>query len=283
MAAQLYHREKKMTSENNSDSGFDALRELEAFEEAEREAQAEESKSLHTIRSRKPRPASPAKNGKPGPASPAKMGKTRLATLAKKRKPGPASPAKIGKPTARTASQKEGNVSESRREPGTKKIRMNPSAAIFIVLKYAIAAALMFIIASQLLADRPSKAAFSTVQSAVNKAADLTVMKEGDAQMVRRLYGLDSTAFDGIELYYPKTNMGADELILIRMKSTEQARSVKKALNERKTSQMNVFEGYAPAQYKTVRDGFLEVRGNYAVFVSGKNAKAVKTAFLKTI
>lgn len=165
----------------------------------------------------------------------------------------------------------------------SQKRKKQQSTIFFTVGKFAACGIIIFLMVSQLMTGRASKTAFSSMQKAVNKATDVTSMREGDAQMVRRLYGLDSTAFDGVELYYPKTNMGADELILIKMKSVEQGGDVKRALTARKTSQMNVFEGYAPAQYKTLSDSVVEVRGNYALFVSGKNAEAVKAAFLKMI
>ena len=82
-------------------------------------------------------------------------------------------------------------------------------------------------------ANRESRAAFSDVQEAVISAADLTPMAEGDNQTFKRLYGLSASDYENVLLYYPTTNMGAEELLLIQLKDLSQQQAVKDAIESR--------------------------------------------------
>ena len=81
-------------------------------------------------------------------------------------------------------------------------------------------AALCVFLYFMLSANRESRAAFSDVQEAVISAADLTPMAEGDNQTFKRLYGLSASDYENVLLYYPTTNMGAEELLLIQLEGS---------------------------------------------------------------
>ena len=67
-----------------------------------------------------------------------------------------------------------------------------------------------------------SSAAFEDVASAVTASVDLSALQEGSVQMVKRLYGLNPSDFDGCLLYYPQTNMEAEELLLLKLGREEE-------------------------------------------------------------
>lgn len=128
-----------------------------------------------------------------------------------------------------------------------------------------------------------SRADFSQVSEAVVSAADLSDMTEGDNQMVRRLYGLDPADYDGVLLYYPSSNMGAEEILVVRLRDMAQQETVEAAMRARIQSQMDVFEGYAPEQYATLEQGVVEVQGNYLLLVVAKDTAPVRQAFLDAL
>lgn len=111
----------------------------------------------------------------------------------------------------------------------------------------------------------------------------------GDNQMFKRLYGLDPEAYDGVLLYYPTTNMNAEELLLIKLKGSsqeeirEQQEIVQTAMETRRQTQMHTFEGYAPQQYATLEHSVIDVQGNYLLFVSGDFAQQTQIAFEKSL
>ena len=161
--------------------------------------------------------------------------------------------------------------------------RTEKSILPYTILKLVCAAALLLLILQQFGGKRISSTPFETVRDDVTAAADLTPMQEGDNQMIRRLYGLDPSEFEGCLLYYPATSMGAEELLVIRLRSTDQQEAVAAAVSARREGQMSVFEGYAVEPYEMLEKSVTEIRGNYVLFVSAADPGPVKEAFLHDI
>ena len=130
---------------------------------------------------------------------------------------------------------------------------------------------------------RESGTDFSAMTSAVTQAADLTPMQEADGQMVKRLYGLDPNDYEGVLLYYPTTNMGAEELLVIKLRDTTQQEAVTAAIDARMASQMSNFDGYGVGQYEMLEKRITEVRGNYILLVVASDPTPVQQAFLKAL
>ena len=116
--------------------------------------------------------------------------------------------------------------------------------------------------------------------SAVTASIDLSALQEGSVQMVKRLYGLNPSDFDGCLLYYPQTNMEAEELLLLKLRDTSQQEAVRAAVEARLETQKTSFDGYGLEQYDLLTNhSILDIRGNYVLFVVHKDAAAVQQAF----
>ena len=148
------------------------------------------------------------------------------------------------------------------------------------VLKWLFVAALCVFLYFMLSANRESRAAFSDVQEAVISAADLTPMAEGDNQTFKRLYGLSASDYENVLLYYPTTNMGAEELLLIQLKDISQQQAVKDAIENRLDTQKKSFDGYGVDQYAMLEKAVVEVQGNYILLVVADDPAPVRKAFL---
>lgn len=148
------------------------------------------------------------------------------------------------------------------------------------VLKCLFVAALCVFLYLMLSANRESRAAFSDVQEAVISAADLTPMAEGDNQTFKRLYGLSASDYENVLLYYPTTNMGAEELLLIQLKDLSQQQAVKDAIESRLDTQKKSFDGYGVDQYAMLEKAVVEVQGNYILLVVANDPAPVRKAFL---
>ena len=126
----------------------------------------------------------------------------------------------------------------------------------------------------------PAAAAFEDVASAVTASIDLSALQEGSVQMVKRLYGLNPSDFDGCLLYYPQTNMEAEELLLLKLRDTSQQEAVRAAVEARLETQKTSFDGYGLEQYDLLTNhSILDIRGNYVLFIVHKDAAAVQQAF----
>ena len=161
--------------------------------------------------------------------------------------------------------------------------RAKPGSIVLRILAFAAVLATVGFLYTQTLQNRQSSASFDSVRSAVLQTLDLTDMQEADAQMVRRLYGFAPSEVDGCLLYYPSTNMGARELLIVKLSDLSQQKSVSDAIQARKQTQMKSFEGYGIEQYDLLSNSIVEVQGNYILFVVHENAAAAAQAFLKAL
>ncbi len=151
---------------------------------------------------------------------------------------------------------------------------------LFEVLKWLLVAALGVFLFVLLSANRESSAPFSHVKEAVIAAADLTPMAEGDNQSLKRLYGLSASDYENILLYYPTTNMGAEELLLIELSDLSQQKAVTSAIDARLNAQKKSFDGYGVDQYAMLEQAVVEVRGNYILLVVASDPAPIRQAFL---
>ena len=153
----------------------------------------------------------------------------------------------------------------------------NPRTWKFV--KWLLIVVLAVFLISGRLSSRISSTDFASMSKAVSEAVDLTPMQLADNQMLKRLYGLDGSLFDGVMLYYPTTNMGAEELLLVKMKDASQADEVRAAMEGRLATQKKSFDGYGAAQTAMLEKSIIEVRGNYALFISAEDPARVRQAF----
>jgi len=106
----------------------------------------------------------------------------------------------------------------------------------------------------------------------------------GDKKMIKRFYGLDPAQFEACILYYPTTNMMAEELLIVKLSDMSQQEMVRAAVEARIATQKNTFEGYGVEQFEMLsNNAVIEVRGNYILFVVNANSAAAQKAFLGAI
>lgn len=162
---------------------------------------------------------------------------------------------------------------------------MNPKTKILLLegAKWLLVAALAVFLWLLLGANRVSRADFSTVSQAVCDAADLTPMAQGDSQMLMRLYGLSAGDYEDMTLYCPTTNMGAEELLVLRLKDPSQGDAVQSALEHRVETQKHSFEGYGVDQFAMLEQAVITVQGNYVLFVVARDPDPVRRAFLDAL
>ncbi len=149
--------------------------------------------------------------------------------------------------------------------------------------KWLCVLALLIALVFQLASNQESQTDFQTMSAAVTAAADLSSMAEGSNQTLKRLYGLDAGDYDGVLLYYPSINMGAEELLLLKLSEPDQQEIVKEAISQRLSAQLDSFEGYGVEQCAMLERSIIEVQGNYILFVSAEDPSAVQEAFLDAL
>ena len=84
-------------------------------------------------------------------------------------------------------------------------------------------------------------------------------------------------------LFMPSSNMQAEEMLIIKLADTQQAKEVRTAIEKRLQTQKNAFDGYAPQQFDLCSRAIIDVRGNYVLFVIHENAAEIDAQFRRAL
>lgn len=161
---------------------------------------------------------------------------------------------------------------------------MKVKSLIFEIVRWAAVLAAVVVLIIQFGGNTVSSADAEAVASAVTETQDMTNMQLADNQMIKRLYGLDPSAYESCILYYPNTNMMAEEVLIVKLKDVSQQEAVRAAAQARLDTQKNTFEGYGVEQFDLLTNySILEVRGNFVLFVVSSQCDAARDAFLDAL
>ena len=138
-----------------------------------------------------------------------------------------------------------------------------------------IAAIVIFVFLRNSESLTPAQEVFDKVTATVNSEK----MEISTDRYFKKYYGLNAADYDGVLYYAPVSNMDAEELLVVKLKSTDQAEALTEAILERQAGKEQSFEGYAPEQYALAQDYILDVQGNYILFVIDPNAEEIDSAF----
>ena len=108
-------------------------------------------------------------------------------------------------------------------------------------------------------------------------------MKEAGAVKLRSLYGLDAGDYEEVLLYIPVSNMDAQEMLLIRCRSEEQADAAAAAMRRRIQDQTGIFESYGVEQMALIRKAVVDVQGPYCLYVCDLNSYEARSAFRRLL
>lgn len=133
--------------------------------------------------------------------------------------------------------------------------------------------------ASLLFFTKTSTANFEDVQKATVENIDMQTVQQAENRLIKRFYGLDANDYVNVILFYPVTNMGAEEIFLVQLKDQSQSANVVEAIERRLAAQKKSFEGYGIEQTVLLDNCIISDQGNYILFVVNSNAKEIEQAF----
>ena len=158
---------------------------------------------------------------------------------------------------------------------------MKMKISAYEIARWAAVLAALVMLISMFGGNTASSADAADVAAAVVETIDMTNMVLAENQMIKRLYGLDPSAFESCILYYPTTNMMAEELLIVKLSDMSQQESVRAAIEARLATQKTTFEGYGVEQFDMLtNDSVIEIRGNYVLFVVNPACADARKAFL---
>ena len=161
---------------------------------------------------------------------------------------------------------------------------MRPNTFLYEIARWSAAVAAVISLIWMFGGNTVSNADPAEVAEAVVETIDMENMLEADNQLIKRFYGLDPASFEGCILYYPTTNMMAEEVLIVKLSDMSQQDMVRAAAEKRLATQKTTFEGYGVEQFDLLtNNAVIEVRGNFILFVVNADSAEAQKAFLKAI
>ena len=161
---------------------------------------------------------------------------------------------------------------------------MRPNTFLYEIARWSAAVAAVISLIWMFGGNTVSNADPAEVAEAVVETIDMENMLEADNQLIKRFYGLDPASFEGCILYYPTTNMMAEEVLIVKLKDMSQQAQVRAAIEKRIETQKTSFEGYGVEQFELLENNaVIEVRGNFILFIVNADSAEAQKAFLKAI
>ena len=161
---------------------------------------------------------------------------------------------------------------------------MRPNTFLYEIARWSAAVAAVISLIWMFGGNTASNADPAEVAEAVVETIDMENMLEADNQLIKRFYGLDPSSFEACILYYPTTNMMAEEVLIVKLKDMSQQEQVRTAIEQRIETQKTTFEGYGVEQFELLtNNAVVEVRGNFVLFIVNANSAEAQKAFLKAL
>ena len=152
-------------------------------------------------------------------------------------------------------------------------------ARILQYVSIAMAAALVVTACILLSGNKVSSRSMDEVKGPVINLFENPRSEESTGRIFRKYYGLSEADYEAVILYFPISNMDAEELLIVKLNDVSQADEVGAAMEERQQTQIGIYEGYAPEQLSLCENAIIDVQGNYILYVVHENAEAIDAAF----
>ena len=108
-------------------------------------------------------------------------------------------------------------------------------------------------------------------------------MGQADALDFKRIFGLNAEDYDGMAYFKPISQMDVEEMLIVRLKSDDQAEALEEAVEERIENQKTSFDGYGAAQCALLGKAIVKHKGNFLFYCVSPEAEKYCNAFLDAI
>lgn len=116
----------------------------------------------------------------------------------------------------------------------------------------------------------------SEIRNAIINSTDVSVMDEDDGTKLRKLYGVNKYDLDQFIYYGPKSNMEANEILIIKPKNDSDTEKIEKAITNRINTQSDSFRNYNKEQYEILSNHILEKKDGYIIRLISKDNEKIK-------
>lgn len=119
----------------------------------------------------------------------------------------------------------------------------------------------------------------SEINEKISQAVDLSTLKVGNYAKFRKLYAIQKGDMEDFVLYRAPSNIKADEIVIIKVKASNQVNNVKEKVLKRVDKQAASFIDYLPDEYFLIEKKVLKVKNNYILLAISKDAEKIAKEF----
>ncbi|WP_411168128.1 DUF4358 domain-containing protein [Clostridium sp. MB05] len=116
------------------------------------------------------------------------------------------------------------------------------------------------------------------VRNSLESFKNNETMEEGDIKSLRKLYYINKNQVEDFVSSVPKSNMNANEILVLKVKDEKDIPTIKSGIEERIKKQGESFKNYRPEECTLIENAILEVEGNNIIFIISKDSSQIKEA-----
>jgi len=115
----------------------------------------------------------------------------------------------------------------------------------------------------------------------LSQVIDDEQMDKGDSSKLRKLYYISKNEIEDFILYAPKSNMDANEVLVLKGKSEEVIQQLKVKVEGRIKKQSDSFNSYRPEEYDIISNRVLDIKGKYLILIISRDSATIEAAINK--
>ncbi len=115
----------------------------------------------------------------------------------------------------------------------------------------------------------------------LSQVIDDEQMDIGDSSKLRKLYYISKNEVEDYILYAPKSNMDANEVLVLKGKSEEVIQQLKVKVEGRIKKQSDSFNSYRPEEYDIISNRVLDINGKYLILIISRDSATIEAAINK--
>ena len=119
-------------------------------------------------------------------------------------------------------------------------------------------------------------ASVTDINRNLKKTPYISRMTKGDSRTLRRQYGINKDEAEKFLLYAPKSNMDADEILVLKTKSQDDLKVIKEKVQSRIDKQEKSFMQYRPKEYEIIKKCVLKEEGEYLILIISKDSSKIE-------
>lgn len=146
---------------------------------------------------------------------------------------------------------------------------------------YILIAAVLIIFIALYQVLKVKDADMDSLRNNLSQIINSELMDVGDSSKLRKLYYISKNEVEDFILYAPKSNMDANEVLVLKGKSEEAIEQLKVKVEGRIKKQSDSFNSYRPEEYDIISNRVLDIKGKYLVLIISRDSATIEAAINK--